>query len=104
MPLIKTGRVIADRYVNVLDDSPLPEGVPVLVPAARFLADAAEILQRDTPVGVIWPNSRKVSELPPYLERLASVSLVLPDFKHGPAYSQALLVRASYRSRAAVRP
>ena len=29
MPLIKNGRVIADRYVNVLDDAPLPEGVPV---------------------------------------------------------------------------
>ena len=34
MPLIKNGRVIADRYVNVLDDAPLPDGVPVIVPAA----------------------------------------------------------------------
>src|SRR5260370_39606393 len=93
MPLIKTGRVIADRYVNVLDDSPLPESVPVLVPAARFLADAAEILQRDTPVGVIWPNSRKVAELAPYLERLAAVALVFPNFKDGRAYSQARLFR-----------
>src|SRR5258708_30756812 len=96
MPLIKTGRVIADRYVNVLDDSPLPEGVPVLVPAARFLADAAEILQRDTPVGVIWPNSRKVAELAPYLERLAAVALVFPNFKDGRAYSQARFLRGRF--------
>ena len=96
MPLIKNGRVIADRYVNVLDDAALPEGVPVLVPAARFLADAAEILQRDAPVGVIWPNSRKVAELAPYLERLAVVALVFPTFKDGRAYSQARLLRERY--------
>src|SRR6266849_3465156 len=96
MPLIKNGRVIADRYVNVLDDAALPEGVPVLVPAARFLADAAEILQRDAPVGVIWPISRKVAELAPYLERLAGVALVFPNFKDGRAYSQARLLRERY--------
>ena len=33
MPLIKNGRVAADRYVAILDDAPLPEGVPVIVPA-----------------------------------------------------------------------
>jgi uncharacterized protein (DUF934 family) len=93
MPLIKNGRVIADRYVNVLDDAPLPEGAPVIVPAERFLADAAEILHRDTPIGVIWPNNRKVAELAPYLDRLAAVALVFPNFKDGRAYSQARLLR-----------
>jgi uncharacterized protein (DUF934 family) len=96
MPLIKNGRVIADRYVNVVDDAPLPEGVPVLVPAARFLADAAEILQRHAPVGVAWPNNRKVAELAPYLDRLALVALVFPNFKDGRAYSQARLLRERY--------
>jgi uncharacterized protein (DUF934 family) len=96
MPLIKNGRVIAERYVHVLDDAPLPEGVPVIMPAARFLADAAEILQRDTPVGVTWPNNRKVAELAPYLDRLAVVALVFPNFKDGRAYSQARLLRERY--------
>ena len=96
MPLIKNGRVIADRYVNVLDDAPLPEGVPVIVPAERFLADAAEILQRGAPIGVIWPNNRKVAELAPYLDRLAVVALVFPNFKDGRAYSQARLLRERY--------
>jgi uncharacterized protein (DUF934 family) len=96
MPLIKNGRVIADRYVTVLDDSALPEGVPVLVPAARFLADAAEIIQRDAPIGVIWPNNRKVAELAPYLDRLAVVVLAFPNFKDGRAYSQARLLRERF--------
>jgi len=103
MPLIKNGRVIADRYVNVLDDSPLPEGVPVIVPAARFLADAAEILQRDAPVGVVWPNNRKVAELAPHLDRIALVGLVFPTFKDGRAYSQARLLRERYGYRGELR-
>src|SRR5262245_5946804 len=103
MPLIKNGRVIADRYVNVVDDAPLPEGVPVLVPAARFLADAAEILQRDAPVGVAWPNNRKVAELAPYLDRLALVALVFPNFKDGRAYSQARQLREQHGFRGELR-
>jgi uncharacterized protein (DUF934 family) len=103
MPLIKNGRVIADRYVNVLDDAPLPDGVPVIVPAARFLADAAEILQRDAPVGVTWPNNRRVAELAPYLDRLALVALVFPNFKDGRAYSQARLLRERYGFRGELR-
>jgi uncharacterized protein (DUF934 family) len=103
MPLIKNGRVIADRYSDVLDESPLPEGVPVIVPAARFLVDAAEILQRDAPVGVIWPNDRKVAELAPYLDRLAVVALIFPNFKDGRAYSQARLLRERYGYRGELR-
>src|SRR5215470_17014789 len=103
MPLIKTGSVIADRYVHVLDDAPLPEGVPVIVPAARFLADVAEIRERDAPVGVVWPNNRKVAELAPYLDRLALVALVFPTFKDGRAYSQARILRERYGFRGELR-
>jgi uncharacterized protein (DUF934 family) len=103
MSLIKNGRVIVDRYVHVLDDAPLPEGVPVLVPAARFLADAEEILQREAPVGVAWPNNRKVTELVPYLDRLSLVALVFPKFKDGRAYSQARILRERYGYRGELR-
>jgi uncharacterized protein (DUF934 family) len=103
MPLIKNGRVTADRYVPVLDDAPLPDGVPVIVPAARFLADAAEILRRDAPIGVVWPNNRKVAELAPYLDRLALVVLAFPTFKDGRAYSQARLLRERYGYRGELR-
>jgi len=103
MPLIKNGRVTADRYVSILDDAPLPDGVPVLVPAARFLADAGEILCRDAPVGVAWPNNRKVAELAPHLDRLALVALVFPNFKDGRAYSQARLLRERYGYRGELR-
>ena len=93
MPLIKNGRPVEDRYVRVDDDAPIPDGVPAIVPAARFLADADEILRRDAPTGVVWPNNRKVAELEPWLDRLALVVLTFPNFKDGRGYSQARVLR-----------
>ena len=96
MRLVRGGRVVADEYVHVLDDAPIPDGVPVIVPAARFLADADEIARREAPTGVLWPNNRRVSELEPYLDQLALVALVFPSFKDGRAYSQARQLREQY--------
>jgi uncharacterized protein (DUF934 family) len=93
MQLVKAGRIVEDRFVRVLDDAPVPEGAPVMLPAARLLADARELVLRQAPVGVIWPNDRRISELVPYLDWIALVALVFPTFKDGRAYSQARLLR-----------
>jgi uncharacterized protein (DUF934 family) len=103
MRLVKSGHVIDDRYVRVLDDAPIPDDVPVLVPAARFLADVADIARREAPTGVLWPNNRKVAELAPYLDRLALVALDFPKFRDGRAYSQARLLRETYGFRGELR-
>jgi uncharacterized protein (DUF934 family) len=103
MQLVRAGRVVADRYVRVLDDAPIPDGVPVIIPAARFLADAAEIARREAPTGVLWPNNRRVSELAPYLDQLALVALVFPNFKDGRAYSQARQLREQHGFRGELR-
>jgi uncharacterized protein (DUF934 family) len=103
MPLIKNGTVIADPYVTVSDDSALPDSAPVIVSAARLLADSAGILQRNAPVGVIWPNNKNVGDLVPFLDRLAVVALVFPSFRDGRAYSQARLLRERYGFRRELR-
>lgn len=103
MPLIKDGIVTDDPYSRILDDAALPEGVPVLLPAARFLAEAPELSDRSGKIGVIWPNDRDLSELAPYLPRLALVALVLPSFRDGRAYSQARILRERYRFRGELR-
>ena len=96
MQLVKAGRIVEDRFVRVLDDAPVPEGVPVMLPAARFLADAEEILRREASTGVLWPNNRRIAELAPHLDRLALVALEFPNFKDGRGYSQARLLREQY--------
>jgi uncharacterized protein (DUF934 family) len=103
MPLVKSGRVVEDRFVRVLDDAPVPEGVPVILPAARLLADARELVLRQAPIGVVWPNDRRVAELAPYLDWLALVALVFPTFRDGRAYSQARLLRERHQFRGQLR-
>jgi uncharacterized protein (DUF934 family) len=96
MRLVKAGQAIEDRFVRVLDDAPVPENVPVLLPATRFLADSAELAGRNAPVGVLWPNNRRVAELEPHLGRLALIALSFPTFRDGRAYSQARQLRERY--------
>jgi uncharacterized protein (DUF934 family) len=103
MPLVREGQIVEDTYVRVLEDAPVPEGVPVLVSAQRFLADARELTERDAPLGVVWPNDRRVAELEPWLGRLSLVALVFPKFRDGRAYSQARLLRERYGFRGELR-
>jgi uncharacterized protein (DUF934 family) len=91
MPLVKGGRITDDAFVHVADD------------AARFLENAEALSQRAGPTGVIWPNSRDVDDLVPWLDRLAVVALVFPTFRDGRAYSQARLLRERFNYRGELR-
>jgi len=103
MQLVKGGRIVEDRFVRILDDAPLPEGIPLLVPAARYLADRRDFAARTAPTGVLWPNNRKIAELAPDLERLALIGLHFPNFRDGRAYSQARQLRETYGFRGELR-
>ncbi|MGB9170975.1 MAG: DUF934 domain-containing protein [Bradyrhizobium sp.] len=93
MPLVKHGKIATDIFVHVPDGAELPEGASILVSAARFLEDPEALLSRAGKLGVIWPNTRDVDDLVPFLGRLAAVALVFPTFRDGRAYSQARLLR-----------
>ncbi|WP_029004983.1 DUF934 domain-containing protein [Azorhizobium doebereinerae] len=96
MPLVKNGKPVADPFVAVADDAPLPDA-PALVSADRLLKEGAALFAHAYPVGVIWPNSKDVLQLEPFLARLAVVALVFPKFRDGRAYTQARLLRERLR-------
>ena len=93
MPLVKGGHIAKDIFFHVADGAELPGDGAVLVSAARFLESPEALLRRGGKVGVIWPNSRGLDDLAPYLDRLALVALVFPSFRDGRAYTQARLLR-----------
>jgi uncharacterized protein (DUF934 family) len=95
MRLVKSGRIVEDRFVLWLDDGPVPERTAVIVPYERLLADPG-LLNRPAPTGVLWPNDRDVSELAPFVDRLALIALKFPVFRDGRAYSQARILREQY--------
>jgi uncharacterized protein (DUF934 family) len=93
MPLVKNGKIATDIFAHVADDAELPADGAVLISAARFLENPEAVSRRLGKTGVIWPNSRDLDDLVPYLDRLAVVALVFPSFRDGRAYSQARLLR-----------
>jgi uncharacterized protein (DUF934 family) len=103
MPLVKGGKIEDDSFVHVADGAELPGDGAILVTAARFLEGPEALLARKDKVGVIWPNSRDVDDLAPYLDRLAAVALVFPTFRDGRAYSQARLLRERFSYRGELR-
>jgi uncharacterized protein (DUF934 family) len=103
MPLVENGTIVEDRYVRVDDDAPIPDRVPVIVSAKRFLAEAGALTRRDGSLGVAWPNDRRVAELQPWLGHLALIALDFPKFRDGRAYSQARLLREQYGFRGVLR-
>ncbi|MCK1357972.1 DUF934 domain-containing protein [Bradyrhizobium sp. 199] len=103
MPLVNGGKIADDSFVKLAVDTPLPEGGDILVPAERFLGEADALVKRAGKLGVIWPNSRDIAELVPYLGKIAVVALVFPTFRDGRAYSQARLLRERYNYRGELR-
>jgi uncharacterized protein (DUF934 family) len=103
MPLVKGGAMVADPYVRLDDETPMPEDGAVLVPAARFLADSVELSTRQGRTGVIWPNNRPVAELAPHLDRIALIALAFPNFRDGRAYTQARQLRERHGFRGELR-
>jgi uncharacterized protein (DUF934 family) len=103
MLLVKDGKIASDSFVRVADDAVIPGDGAVLVSATRFLEQAAVLSERNSQTGVIWPNNRNVADLVPYLDRLAAIALVFPNFRDGRAYSQARLLLERYGYRGELR-
>jgi len=103
MPFVRGGKIVADEFQRVDDEAPIPDGVPALLSAKRYLAEAGVLATRNAPLGVIWPNSRTVADLAPYLDKLTTIALVFPSFRDGRAYSQARLLRQRYKYRGELR-
>ena len=89
MPLVENGQIVQDRYLYVGNEEPIPERVPVIVPAQRFLANTDALIRRDGSLGVLWPNDRRIAELAPWLGHLALVALQFPKFRDGRADQRA---------------
>jgi uncharacterized protein (DUF934 family) len=103
MPLVENGKIVEDRYVRIGAEDPIPERTPIIVPAARFLAEADKLAGRDGSLGVLWPNNKRIAELKPWLGHMALIALEFPKFRDGRAYSQARLLREQYGFRGTLR-
>jgi uncharacterized protein (DUF934 family) len=103
MPLLKDGKVIADRWVAVDLDGALPDDAPVILPVARWRRDRAALVERSGALGLRLPNTEDVGALAVDLDRFALIALEFPKFNDGRAYSQARLLRERHGWRGELR-
>ncbi|MBB4266416.1 DUF934 domain-containing protein [Roseospira visakhapatnamensis] len=107
MPLLEDGRSVADPWIAGTDGQPVPDTGPVLVPLERLRAENAALTARGAPLGVALPNDAEVSDLIALLDgdvnRLDLITLTLPAFKDGRAYSQARQLRETHGYRGRLR-
>jgi uncharacterized protein (DUF934 family) len=103
MPLVKNAKILGDAFVHLADDAEIPGDGAILISSTLFLGDPETLSRRAGKTGVIWPNTRDVDDLVPYLDRLAVIGLVFPTFRDGRAYSQARLLRERHSYRGELR-
>lgn len=88
------GQPVADLYLPLADDAPLPAQGPVIVSLARWQAEAAALADHGGGVAVALPNTVDVLALDPALLARPMLALDFPAFGDGRAYSQAERLRS----------
>ena len=109
---LRRGRIVEDRYVRMLDDAPLPEGRRCCCRRRGFSPTARISCRAQAPIGVLWPNDRKVAELAPLSRPAGAGRAGVPDLQGRPrlqpgaAVARALRLsrRAARHRRSAARP
>lgn len=104
MPLIKTSGagttasadVVADPWVSVGDDDPLPAAAPVIVSLTRWERDRDALIATGRPVGVRLASHQLATSIAGDLDHLALVALEFPTFRDGRAYSTARQLRERF--------
>lgn len=101
--LITTSAIVDDSYRLLAEEEAIPDGVDVMVPFARFVAEPALDARQGRGVGVVVPNDADVRALAPHLMRLSLVVLPLSTLREGRPYSQARILREELAYRGDLR-
>ena len=103
MPLIRNGVIVADDWIAVADDAPLPDGRPVIVSLNRWQAERAALVGRNAPVGVRLDSHEPASTLADDVAQLGLIAIAFPTFRDGRGFSTARLLRERHGFRGELR-
>ncbi len=97
MPLVKDDALVADAWVRVPDDAPIPGHGAIVVTLSRWREEGASLrARRHQPLGIRLASDEPPALVADDLDRFALVALEFPVFSDGRAFSHARALRERY--------
>jgi uncharacterized protein (DUF934 family) len=91
----RDGAFRRDAWVKAEADAAIPED-PVILPKKRWIAERAQLANRNAPLGLHLDAGETVDDIAADLPRFALIALSFPKFSDGRAFSTARLLREKY--------
>jgi uncharacterized protein (DUF934 family) len=89
----KNGEFVADPFITLNDDQPLPPEGGAIVSLTRFRKDREALLARNAPIGVKLTADESPEQLGDDVHRLSVVVIEFPKFRDGRGFSWARMLR-----------
>ena len=93
MPILKNGAVIADAWITIADDEPIPGAVPIIVSQARWRADREALQGRNGPLGVRLRSADLAADIAADVEHFSLIAVEFPTIGDGRGYTTGRLLR-----------
>jgi uncharacterized protein (DUF934 family) len=93
MKLLDAKGVKQDTFTRIEGDEPVPAHTPVMLPFSRLAQEGENILAQGVKLGVLVPNTLKITEIEAWLPRLSLIAVMFPSFSDGRGFSIAKLLR-----------
>ena len=103
MTLLKDGRAIADNWLEIDGEQPLPSAEAVIVSLPRWKADQTELLGRNIRLGIRLAGDEAAEDIADDLSRIDLIAIEFPKFTDGRGYSIARILRERYGFKGEIR-
>lgn len=96
MPLLKSGQIIEDTWLDVSDKQDIPEQGDIIVSLERWLSNTDALRSRQSKLGLRLKNDQSPAQVAEDLDAFGLIALEFPKYTDGRAYSAARLLRDRY--------
>lgn len=103
MALIKDRQLVADSFVALADDAPLPAQGDLLMPLARFEAEREVLKNHEGKIGVILPSDIQAETAATIANHVDLLAIQFNAYTDGRGYSLARRLRQEHGYRGELR-